>query len=185
MAVSVKSPAPAKQTKRKKRKSAYHQGLEIKGARRRAEAMEYRIQGYTLHQIGEAMGISHVRAYQLIKQALAEVKSENVVELRNIVGHRLELITQANMGHAAKGDLNAGKMMLGVISEQAKIFGLYAPERKELTGKDGQPLEPTVIVTPESARSTLFEALAKAGVTGAVEKSDGEPEPGGSESTNH
>jgi hypothetical protein len=144
--------------------------------------MEYRLQGHTLKAIAATMKVSEPRVHQLIKAGIANIKAENAQEVKALELERLDMLMAAHMAAAAQGDLNSGKMVLGIMERRATLIGLNGPIKHELTGKDGKPVEVESKVTPESARETLFEQLQKAGLAvlvPAAEEKQAEPSPKG------
>lgn len=140
----------------------------IKTAQRQAEAMGFRLQGYTYEQISEAMKCSRTYAYKLVAEGLAAIPVENAEELRRIESERLDRMQTAFFSNATEGDLNAANMVLRIMERRARLMGLDAPERKELTGKDGKPIETKVEIDDEAAYQALADALIKAGVWDGV-----------------
>jgi len=136
----------------------------IRAAQRRAEAIEYRLQGYSYEQIGQTMGFSDTRAFQLVDEGLQAIKTEVPQSLKDLEAKRLDMLLAAFMASAVQGDLNAAKMVVSIMERRAKLFGLDGPIKHELTGKDGKPIETEAKITPESARGILFDALKNAGL---------------------
>ena len=56
-------------------------GAEVRRAERIAEAMDYRVQGYTFRQIADAMKISPSTAYDYVKRGLKGIIEESAEEL--------------------------------------------------------------------------------------------------------
>lgn len=127
---------------------------------RELQAIELRKAGLSYRQIGEALGISHVAAGKAIKRALQkcfEQTREETAELRNLELERLDELNLAFWGKAMAGDTQAGKLILRVIEQRARLLGLgplppatadprhVAPRRVEL-----KPLEPEKVALAEA-----------------------------------
>lgn len=124
----------------------------IELAEKRAEALEYRKQGFSYVAIGAAMGISGPYAYELVTGALREMVREPGEDIIAMELSRLDDMLTAIYGHAVKGDIAAIDRVLKVGERRAKILGLDAPDKTELTNPDGS-LAPREIrfVSPELA----------------------------------
>lgn len=142
----------------------------IRVTKLRAEALEYRAQGYTFEQIGEHLGVTGMRAHQLISEALREIQAEKVETLRAIEAQRLDLLTQQVFPLAVQGDLNALGVYLKIHDARVRLFGLAAPARHEHSGKDGKPIETeTKVIDADTARRALLAAFVAAGVASREE----------------
>lgn len=139
--------------------------------KRRREALEYRIQGYGFQAIGNALGISTTRAFQLVSEGLSELTREPAERLREIEAERLDMMTTAFFPNAVQGDLGAAAVVLKIMERRAKLLGLDAPARHEVTGKDGRAVEVTV-ADAQAARAALLAALLRAGLTSLEEASE-------------
>lgn len=149
---------------RRKKASGKASPKAIMAAKRRSEALDYRLQGFTFEQIGESMGVSAVRAFQLVTEGLTTIQTENAQQVKDIEVKRLDLLTTAYMQNATQGDVVAANMVIRLSERRAKLLGLDGPIKHELTGKDGKPIETEAKVNVETARSDLLTALQKAGV---------------------
>ena len=96
-------------------------------AQKRAQAMEYRLQGRTFFDIGKALGVTPGRAHQLVDEALAATLQEPAGHLRALALARLEAVMTGVFGKAVNGDTKAVTIVLKIIDRQAKLLGLYEP----------------------------------------------------------
>lgn len=151
----------AKNSKRRKRRTS---AKDILQAKKRDEALAYRLQGYTYAEIGEAMHCSRPHALRLVEAAMAAIPAENVEQLRVMEAQRLDRLQAAHFASAIEGDFNATTIVLRIMERRARLLGLDAPQRSEVTGKNGGPIEHEAPISAEAARATLAEALAKAGL---------------------
>lgn len=106
------------------------------------------------------------RVAELKAPALEKLQEQIVINHQWAVDHHLKIIAaaKANIKKAGPADyLKAGENL-------CKLFGLYAPEKKEITGKDGAPLVDLSKLTDEQLAS--LEAILS--VAGLVEGDSGE-----------
>ena len=125
--------------------------------------MQYRLQGYAFADIGAILGVTAQRAHQLVGEALADLTREAAEQLREIEAERLDKLTTAFFPNAVQGDLSAAAVVLRIMERRARLFGLDAPARHEVAGKDNLAVEVTVM-DAESARAALLTALLNAGL---------------------
>src|SRR3954452_13686313 len=99
---------------------------------RRAEALSYRIQGYTYRQIGKMLGLSHEAARNIIHRAindLATSSAETAEEVRRIEIERLDMMVQKAMqimdsSEDPKVVLAAMDRLMSLSSLRFDLFGL-------------------------------------------------------------
>lgn len=106
-------------------------------AEKRAEALEYRKQGYSYAQIAEAMDVSRTHAFQLVDAAIKEIVREPGEMVQDLELARLDDLTVAVMKSALAGDVMALDRVLKIAERRAAMLGIDAPTRSELTGKGG------------------------------------------------
>lgn len=122
------------------------------------KAVALRAAGHTYREIGKALNIDHSWARTLCVQWLGEVKYEGVEQLRDQEGARLDKLQQAVWRQAINGDLRAVQTVLRVMERRARLFGLDAPVRIEVSDQIDRQLEelaasmPPVIVEAEVNR---------------------------------
>lgn len=162
----------------------------------RAEALRLRITGKTIRQIAEELGKSTGAVHKAITEEIAAIPAEAVNDLREVEGARLDAdearlgeLIEAHMDHATSEiTMGAGEMpgsgadkaadvVVKAIAQRtqirdrrAKLFGLNAPVKTELTGKDGAHLAIDVTQLTDEQ----IERIARGDVTGvASESGDG------------
>ena len=86
-----------------------------------------RASGATWRAIGTTLGISHTTAMNLCKDGIRENVAEDVRELRELEGQRLDKLQEAAWRPAIAGDLRAIQTVIRVMEHRAKLFGLFAP----------------------------------------------------------
>ena len=106
--------------------------------------------GLTFEQIAQKLGIKRQSAYALVKKAIENRSAENwerIEEMRQEEVERLRAMLSIAVSAAAKGDLGGVREVRAISDQLAKLQGLYAPVRQEVTGKNGEPIETKATVT--------------------------------------
>jgi DNA-binding CsgD family transcriptional regulator len=95
-------------------------------ARQREElALKLRIEGKTLDEIGQALGVSRQRAHYILKRALARIAAPEAEELRRLHLERLEALIRAHWPQAMAGRVFHTDRVLAALRQEAELFGLY------------------------------------------------------------
>lgn len=117
----------------------------------RLRALELRQQGWSYRQIAADIGKSPSMAHKYVARALQETTAEAVDDLRLLEGERLDAAQAAIWPMVMAGDIAALNGFIRLSERRAKLLGLDAPSKQELTGKDGEPLNPKgyVLVSPD------------------------------------
>lgn len=141
-----------------------------------SEAIELRKAGATLEAIAQRLGWNSRQAvHEAIKDRLAQVRHAGVEELRALTAERLDAMLIAVYPDATRGNLKAIEVVLKIEAQRARLFGLDAPVRTEVTGIGGGPIEVSDI---SDLVARIFEgAISDAGgdELGAIEVVDGGP----------
>jgi hypothetical protein len=135
---------------------------------RAAKALEMKRDGATYDAIGKKLGITRQAAWKLIQNRFADIRKqteESAEDVRDQQLMRLDGFLFALRGKVKRGDPRAIDSALRIEDRRAKLLGLDAPSRTEVSGPDGGAIE------IEDARGQLAEALAR------LAPQD-EPEPG-------
>lgn len=114
-----------------------------RAAERRTQALELRKQGMTFAQIGAALDCSEQRAHKIVTEELRrlnEHRAEQATEVARLELERLDALLAGVWEKAKGGDGPAIDRALAVMNRRAKLLGIDAPERRELTGKDGKAM---------------------------------------------
>lgn len=140
--------------------------ISVNTAEKAKQALELRLRGLSYDQIGTAIGMSKSRAHQLVKEAIDDIPKEAASEVLQMELATLSKLQEVYMAVALKGaevqtdfhgtpclvladtTKNAAMILMRVLERRAKYLGLDAPEKAELTGKDGSPLNGPVIYIP-------------------------------------
>lgn len=125
---------------------------------RAARALELRMEGKTFEEIAQEAGYnSRQAAYDAVRRSLAAITREPAEELLRLDLERLDKMWGIHYLNAQAGDVQALAACLKVMERRAKLLGLDAPERKEVTGKGGAPLMPT---SPHELTDDQLAAIA-------------------------
>ena len=106
------------------------------------QALALRYGGATYDAIAQAVGYrSKQAAQQGVEAALKKTVQEPADQLRQLDLGRIDAMLLAIWAKARAGDYEAIDMVLKLLTRRAKLLGLDAPVRQELTGPDGGPIE--------------------------------------------
>ena len=103
---------------------------------RRHMALRLRQQGKSYREIASELGISRATAHKYVTATLELLNQKaegEAAELRRLEFLRLDSLFEVVYTKAAKGDLRAVDRCLRVMERRAKLAGLDAPERSEVT----------------------------------------------------
>lgn len=117
-------------------------GSRERAALRRSTCFELRRAGWSYRAIGDKLGINPAQAYRYVRSALDEINAranEAVEEMRALELQRLDRLQSGLWTSAAGGDPKAAAVVLKVFERRAKLLGLDAPEKRDIT-TDGEPL---------------------------------------------
>lgn len=116
---------------------------------REARAVELRSKKRTLQQIADELGITKQGVQKVLDRAMAhdidkishEVGTLRARQLAEALELRGALFDIINAGGEAADVVAAVKALVGVQQHEAKLVGAFAPERRELSGPGGGPLQ--------------------------------------------
>lgn len=116
--------------------------LTEEGAIKRARVLELRRQRWTFVDIAKELGISHQRAAQLYRSALAEFpvaeleehRAEEQVLIDDAISNLMVIAKNPKAGPRAQ--IEAWNAIRGWAERKAKLLGLDAPERREVISID-------------------------------------------------
>jgi hypothetical protein len=110
---------------------------------RRAKALEMRKSGMTYRAIGAALGVSQCMAHKDVHHVidiLAREARETAEAIREIELERLDAMLAALWPAVEAGDTSSISTALRVAERRARLLGLDAPVKQEVTGANGGPL---------------------------------------------
>ena len=108
---------------RRRKRSGRLSPRAIVVAQKRAQAMEYPLQGSTFFDIGKALGVTPGRAHQLVDEALSESVATPAEELRTLELGRLEYLLTAFFPRALRGDDRAVNSVFENHGSANQTFG--------------------------------------------------------------
>jgi hypothetical protein len=109
------------------------------------QAIDLRKAGATYEQIAAQLGYSSRQsACRAVARLLKAHTVEAVDDLRTLEDGRLDDMLRAIYGAAVGGDLATIDRILRIAERRAKLWGLDAPAKQEITGADGAPLSITI-----------------------------------------
>jgi hypothetical protein len=117
---------------------------KIDAAQRRIQALNFRLQGLTYREIGEAMGFSEARAHKIVTTELRRLndkRSELATEQRKLDAARLDTMLKTLWPAVLKGKPEVIDRALSIMQRRAKLYGLDAPTRQELGNLGGEPFK--------------------------------------------
>lgn len=105
--------------------------------RREMESLELRMSGLPYSQIAKKVGYrSRVSAYNAVIRVLDRREQEPAEKVRHLELQRLERLLMAYWPRAideAKPDVQAAKMCLDILTRRARMLGLDAPVKVDIT----------------------------------------------------
>lgn len=113
-----------------------------------ARALELRRAGLGFEAIGAQLGIKKSQAHRLVVSGLAEARAQvaaSADELRSEELSRLDGMLMGLWPRARKGEVAAVDRVLKISERRAKLLGLDAPERKQLEGPGGGPVQTAAV----------------------------------------
>lgn len=126
-----------------------------------AKALDLRLAGASYREIGTALGIDPSTAYDYIDRMLTEAAPllEDVEKARQVELERLDKMQRSLWTRVLAGDHAADYLVLKVMDRRAKLMGLDAPERREVSGPGGTPIE--LSISSRDALAARVEEIAE------------------------
>jgi AraC-like DNA-binding protein len=157
----------------RKQKMTPARGAELlKIEQRRAEVAKLRVKAWTLKEIADHFGVSIGLIHSDLVAVTARTKGQanEAIQIERAMSlARNDVATKAIMGSVETGDVAAIDRLVKLDDRRAKILGLDAPQRGELSGPGGGPLE--VEVNPATAARLVREAFGERASQAAPEES--------------
>lgn len=103
---------------------------------RQAKAVALRLSGLSYEQVATEVGYYDRGAARLaVMTALKNVQAQNVEELRELEGARLDRLQAAVWRQAMQGDVQSVRAVIRISERRSKLLGLDAPLKVEWTGE--------------------------------------------------
>ena len=109
-----------------------------RAAERRLQAFQLRKAGNTYEAIGEALGVSKVAAYKLVRRVVESLDSQSQAEAkvyRALQLARLEEALKAIWPRAMAGELKAVDRVIKILEREAKLLCLDQPIKIDVTDR--------------------------------------------------
>ena len=113
-------------------------------------ATELRLAGKSFRTIARELNCTPSGAHGAVSRALDRTllsTTEHAAHLRDIELARLDAMLAGLWDRATTGDVPSVVAALRIGERRARLLGLDAPERRELTGPDGGPLSFLAVAT--------------------------------------
>jgi hypothetical protein len=102
---------------------------------RQLKALELRKGGVSYEEIARVLGYKNKAGpFYAVKRALERVKAEPAKELIVLECERLDSLFWAIYPMAKRGSLGAVDRCLSIMARRARLLGLDAPEKQDITG---------------------------------------------------
>ena len=138
--------------------AAANEAAHLAAADRQAQALDLRRAGASVRDIGRALGVDHTTAKKYLDKAMADLQAaqnEKAEATRAVELDRLDRLHMAAWPLATGKDTDADTRfkaidrLVRIADRRAKLLGLDAPVKQELTGKDGGEIVTRVVVVYE------------------------------------
>ncbi len=115
--------------------------------RKRFQALDLRAGGATYREIATQMDLSVAYSYQLVRDALAQLRRDaqedadeaRAIELRRLDAQYLRFLNKL-LAQGALPDEATGLQLLRIAERRARLLGLDAPTASEISGPGGGPI---------------------------------------------
>ena len=112
---------------------------------RAAKALELRMEGMKFDDIANELGYnSKQAAFDAVSRELQAITREPAEEVLRLDLERLDRMWGIHYLNAQAGDAIALSSCMRIMERRARLLGLDAPSKNEVTGKDGSPIAPPV-----------------------------------------
>jgi hypothetical protein len=138
-------------------------------AERRDQVIDLRVAGLTYRAIAQKLNVSLAVVHGDFDRAVRERPTEGIEQLRATADEILRAVLEGHVERARAGDDKSAHVVIKAVATHAKIFGYEAPQKVEMTGKDGGPIE------TRAAQDELLSRIAR--IADATRAGSGNPEP--------
>lgn len=102
-------------------------------AERRKRVLAARLRGESFRAIADREDIAVSTAHQDYQTALSDIPKPEAEQLRKVEGERLDMLQKGVWDAAILGDIDASRQALRIIDRRAKLFGLDAPQKVDVS----------------------------------------------------
>ena len=124
---------------------AINEQARVRARARRVEALSLRLAGLSYETIGDRLGISEEGARDLVNRTLERAESKVVDQERALENARLDRAQAAIWTKVIEGDLKAVDTYLRISQRRAKMNGLDAPTKIDLSLNVRQEMEQALV----------------------------------------
>lgn len=117
---------------RRRTKGRHRQQREQQRARR-AQAVSLRLAGMTYAQIGERLQVTERTARSIVNRSLDRTEQSNADRMREVENQRLDRAQAAIWPRVLRGEDKAVSLFLQISDRRARINGLNAPTKIDLS----------------------------------------------------
>lgn len=103
-------------------------GRELERLDRDNEIWKMRLAGFTLEEIGKEYGVTAQRIHQILKGRFAAMPINHIDEWRILQVAQIEVGIRALWDRYERGEHTAVQDMKALLSEKARVLGLYKNE---------------------------------------------------------
>lgn len=127
---------------------------------RDAEVWQLHIQGLTLRQIGEKMGLHHTTVLGIINKGVAQVRDPLINEIRRVADERWHLLWNKLQPAVEAGDVQAIEVGRKLLESWRKMYAIDGPISIQVT-TEADPAEQAVRKLIEDAEAIVAAEEAK------------------------
>jgi hypothetical protein len=144
-------------------------GQRIERASWVADAVRLSIKGWSLRRIATHVDRDHTTVAEALAKEFERVrpKGEELETLRNIQREQIQRQLSSWIPRSIRGCKDAGLVVFRFLERAAKLDGLDAPAKKEVTGADGAPLLDLSGLSDEQ----IDRIIARSGDAGSADRS--------------
>lgn len=127
---------------------------EVDALDNQRKALEFRKAGVSYQRIAETLGYKDASgAWRAVKSALKKTLQEPADDLRRLEIERLDAAASAIYPSVKQGQYGAIDRWLKIMERRAKLLGLDAPTKSDITS-DGKPLTVIIRKASDGSRDT-------------------------------
>lgn len=155
MTAKTSKPTNKPAAERRKKIGAKQKAKELEIEVRRAKVAKLKLGGISLRQIAQELGCSLGTVHSDLEAVLArtvDTADEHIRMERDVSLGRCEVALRAIWPRICRGDVEAINAFVRLDQRRAKLLGLDAPTKQELSGPDGGPI-------PVAAQTSLEQKL--------------------------
>lgn len=158
---------------RRKKVGAKQKAKELEIEIRREKVAKLKLAGISLRQIAQELGCALGTVHSDLEAVLArtvDTADEHIRMERDVSLGRCEVALRAIWPRICRGDVEAINAFVRLDQRRAKLLGLDAPAKQELSGPDGGPIPLATQTSLEQKLESLEQRL-----TGGSTKPGGTP----------